>query len=149
MFQPLHCRQQAAELGQRRKSDARGRFALWHAGHRVDHPFEPTQLLVRGDEVQGPQTGIHRQQRTGQLVVIARVLEQARLEHRLGQLLDEQRHAVGLGHDLRRDLVRQGLVPDHPRLDAHREVRLQARAGIAVVGDLVGEGAAREEGSGR
>ncbi len=55
-----------------------------------------------------------RWQRPGQLVVVARVREQARFEHRLGQLLDEQRHAVGLGHDLRRDLVRQRLVPDHP-----------------------------------
>ena len=37
-----------------------------------------------------------RRQRAGQLVVIAGVGEQARFEHRLGQLLDEQRHAVGL-----------------------------------------------------
>jgi class 3 adenylate cyclase len=41
------------------------------------------------------------------------------------------------------------LIETVARLDAHPEVRLQARAGIAtgiaVVGDLVGEGAAREE----
>ena len=35
-----------------------------------------------------------------QRVAVARVPEQAGLEHRLGQLLDEQRHAVGLGDDL-------------------------------------------------
>ena len=55
-----------------------------------------------------------RRQRPGQLVMVAGVGEQARLEHGLGQLLDEQRHAVGLGHDLRRDLVRQRLGADHP-----------------------------------
>jgi class 3 adenylate cyclase len=43
--------------------------------------------------------------------------------------------------------VRAGLqlVEAVARLDAHPGTRLEARAGIAIVGDLVGEGAAREE----
>ena len=44
--------------------------------------------------------GIASGGRGRELVVVAGVAKQAGLEHRLGQLLDEQRHAVGLGHDL-------------------------------------------------
>ena len=43
-----------------------------------------------------------RRQGAGELIAVAGVREQAGFEHRLGQLLDEQRHAVGLGYDLRR-----------------------------------------------
>ena len=78
-------------------------------------------LLDRGEAVEAGEQRVvqgrwqrERRQRPGQLVMIARVPKQTRFEHRLGQLLDEQRHAVGLGHDLRRDLVRQRLVPNHP-----------------------------------
>jgi inosine/xanthosine triphosphate pyrophosphatase family protein len=59
MFQPLYYRQQAAELGQSWKSNAGREFALWRAGHRVDHRFEATRLLLRADEGQGSQTRIH------------------------------------------------------------------------------------------
>ena len=56
-----------------------------------------------------------RRQGTGQLVTIAGIGQQARFQHRLGQLLDEQRHAVGARHDLLDDLRRQRLVARDPR----------------------------------
>jgi hypothetical protein len=46
-------------------------------------------------------------ERAGKLVAIAGVSKKARFEHRVRQLLDEQRHAVGLGDGLPSDLVRQ------------------------------------------
>ena len=55
-----------------------------------------------------------RRQGSGKLVAIARIGQKPRLQHRLGQLFDEQGHAVGLGHDLPGDLVRQSLGSDHP-----------------------------------
>ena len=38
--------------------------------------------------------------------------EQACFQHRLGQFLDEKRHPVGLGDDLRRHFARQRLAGD-------------------------------------
>jgi hypothetical protein len=46
--------------------------------------------------------------------MIAGIQEQARFQHRLGQLLDEQRHAVGARHNLLDDRRRQRLVAAHP-----------------------------------
>ena len=46
-------------------------------------------------------------QRGLQRVLIARLAQQSRLEHRLGQLLDKQRHPVGVRHDLLEHLRRQ------------------------------------------
>ena len=51
-----------------------------------------------------------RRQWAGQLVAVAGVREQARFQHRLGQLLDEQRHAVGARHDLVQHLAGQRLA---------------------------------------
>ena len=45
-----------------------------------------------------------------ELVMVAGVLEQPEFQHRLGQLLDEQRNAVGPGDDLVQDLFGQGLA---------------------------------------
>ena len=45
-----------------------------------------------------------------ELVAIAGVRQQARFQHGLGQLLDEQRDAVGAHHDLLDDIGRQRLV---------------------------------------
>ena len=59
-----------------------------------------------------------RGQRLGQLIALLPLLEQPGLEHHLGQLLDKQRHAIGLGHDLRHNLRRQGLAVRH--LGDHR-----------------------------
>ena len=74
-------------------------------------------LLDRGEAVEAGEQRVvqrrrdrERRQRTGQLVMVAGVGQEPELEHRLGQLLDEQRHAVGLGHDLRRDLRPAALV---------------------------------------
>ena len=55
-----------------------------------------------------------RRQRPGQGVAVALLLEQPGLEHGLGQLLDEQRHPVRLGHDLLQHLGRQRLAARHP-----------------------------------
>ena len=51
-----------------------------------------------------------RRQRAGQHVAVARIDQQVRLQDRLGQLLDEQRHAVGPGDDLLDHLERQRLA---------------------------------------
>ena len=51
-----------------------------------------------------------RRQRAVENVTIARVTQQLRLQHRLGQLLDEQRHAVGVSQDLLEHLLGQRLA---------------------------------------
>ena len=56
-----------------------------------------------------------RRQRARQLVAIAGIREQPGFQHRLGQLFDEQRHAVGARHDLLDDFGRQRLVARDPR----------------------------------
>ena len=78
-------------------------------------------LLDRGEAVEAGEQRVvqrrwdrERRQRAGQLPAVARVREQAQFQHGLGQLLDEQGHAVGARHDLRRDLVRQRLTAGHP-----------------------------------
>ena len=55
-----------------------------------------------------------RGQGTGQLIALLALLEQPRLQHHLGQLLDEQRHPIGLGYHLLDDLGWQGLPVGHP-----------------------------------
>jgi hypothetical protein len=59
LFEPLHQRHQTINLVRLWRCGAGRTFVLWHAGHSLDHPFEATLLLVRTDERQGPQTGIH------------------------------------------------------------------------------------------
>ena len=56
-----------------------------------------------------------RRHRPRHRVVIAGVREHAALEHGLGQLLDEQRHAVGALDDLVGDLLGQRLAAGHVR----------------------------------
>ena len=51
-----------------------------------------------------------RRQRPAQCQAPGPLLEDAHFEHGLGQLLDEQRHAVGLGQDLVQHVVRQHAV---------------------------------------
>ena len=53
-----------------------------------------------------------RRQRTDQCVPVAIVAQQTRFEDRLGQLLDEQRDAVGAGNDLVHQFCRQRLAGD-------------------------------------
>jgi hypothetical protein len=101
--EPGHGRQQlAAELPPDHRRDL---------GHLLDRrqPVQPGHERVlerRGDR--------QRRQRAGQLVPVADVPEQARLQHRLGQLLDEQRHPVRPGQDLVEHLRRQRLAPGQP-----------------------------------
>jgi hypothetical protein len=64
--------------------------------------------------VQGRGDG-ERRQGTVQLVTIAGVREQTGFQHRLSQLLDEQRHAIGARHDLLDDLCGQRLLARDPR----------------------------------
>ena len=82
----------------------------------ADHGADLRHLLDRREAVEAGHQRVvqgrrdrERRQRPGQLVAIAGVREQARFQHRLGQLLDEQRHAVGARHDLLDDLRRQRL----------------------------------------
>jgi hypothetical protein len=83
----------------------------------ADHGGGLGDLLDRGEAVEtghqrileGRRDGQGRE-RAGELAAVAGIDEQAGLEHRLGQLFDEQRHAVGARHDLVQDLVRQRLT---------------------------------------
>ena len=88
----------------------------------ADHGGRLGHLLDRGEPVE---TGHQRSlagspgwPRAGaapvELVAVAGIGEQAGLEHRLGQLLDEQRHAVGARDDLLEHLGRQRLVARDP-----------------------------------
>ena len=61
------------------------------------------------------------------IVAVARVAQQTRLQHRLGELLDEQRHAVGARHDLLQHLRRQRLAAGDPC--HHRRAVDAARGG--------------------
>ena len=74
----------------------------------ADHRPELRHLLHRGEAVEPRHQRIvqrcrnrERRQRARKFVVIARVGQKTGFHHRLGQLLDEQRRAIGLGHDLR------------------------------------------------
>ena len=62
------------------------------------------------------QCGGNRQrgQGPGELIVLLTLLEQPGLQHHLGQLLDKQRHAIGLGDYLLDHLGWQGLAVRHP-----------------------------------
>ena len=84
----------------------------------ADRGADLRDLLDRGEAVEARKQRVverrgdrERRQRAGKLVAVARVREQARLEHRLGQLLDEQGHAVGLGDDLRGTSAGRALAP--------------------------------------
>ena len=78
-----------------------------------------------------------RWQRPVQLEAIAAVDQHAALQHRLGQLLDEQRHAIGLGDDLLEHLVGKRLLlghgGHHHRALAPSEPVECQRAGMGVV----------------
>ena len=87
-----------------------GELAADHGGD-LGHLLDRREAVEAGHQrvVQGRRDR-ERRQRAGQLVAVAGVGEQAGFEHRLGQLLDEQRHAVGARHDLLEDLGRQRLA---------------------------------------
>ena len=91
----------------RRRSSASGRSAT--AASRAWGNSRPSAApicaisLTGGETIEAGEQRVvqrrgyrERRQRASQLVVVAGVREQARFQHRLGQLLDEQRHAVGL-----------------------------------------------------
>jgi hypothetical protein len=65
------------------------------------------RILHRGRDRQG-------RDRSGELVAVAGETQEAGFEDRLGQLFDEQRHAVGLLEDLVEDLPGQQLVAADP-----------------------------------
>ena len=95
---------------------------------------ELRQRLHRGQAIQPCHQGVvqrggnrQRRQGTGELVAVLPFLEQPGLQHHLGQLLDKQRHAIGLGHDLRHDLGGQGLAVCDPPDHLCRLVMRQAR----------------------
>ena len=56
-----------------------------------------------------------RRHRPRHRIVVAGFREHAALDHGLGQLLDEQRHAIGAIDDLVGDLLGQGLAAGHVR----------------------------------
>ena len=69
-------------------------------------------------------------QRAVEVVRIGRLAQRARFEHRLGHLLDEQRHAVGPGGDLVEQRLGQPLAAGDARDDAlHRRARQPVQRG--------------------
>jgi hypothetical protein len=83
----------------------------------ADHSGSLGHLPDRGEAVKAGHEGIlegrrdgQGRERGGEFVAVAGIGEQARLEHRLGQLLDEQRHPVGACYDLLEHLGRQSLA---------------------------------------
>jgi len=78
-------------------------------------PVEPGQQRV----VQRVRDG-QRWQRAEQLIVLAHVAQDAELENRLGELLDEQGDAVGAREDLVQQLGREPLAPGDLRDHGHR-----------------------------
>ena len=68
----------------------------------ANHGADLRDLLDRPEAVQASHQEVMKRRRdrqprqgAGKLPAVARVREQARFQHGLGQLLDEQRHAVG------------------------------------------------------
>ena len=86
-----------------------------------------------------------RRQQAGELEMVARGDEQTRLQHHLGQLLDEQRHAVGARDDLLEDLGRQSPGAGDPR--DHGQDLAPAQPGERQRGDVAPSPGRRETGS--
>ena len=56
-----------------------------------------------------------RRQWPGELIAVSHLLQQSAFEHRLGQLFDEQRNAVGAGDNLAEHFGRKRLASGHAR----------------------------------
>ena len=103
------------------------------AGCHLRHLLDPGHPVQPGHQ-RGVQRGRHRRARFGR----------ARLQHRLGQLLDEQRHPVGPGGDLAQHRRRQvptagqarddrlGRAAAEPVEREPRHVRVPAQRGLVV-----------------
>jgi len=85
-----------------------GRAQLRHGFHRGEaiEPRHERVLECRRDR--------QRRRRPGQRIARLPLLEEPGLQHHLGELFDEQRHAIGLRHDLFDDLGGQHPVVRHP-----------------------------------
>ena len=92
-------------------------------------PVEPGHQRV----VQGGRDR-QRRQRAVERVTPVLLAQQAAFDNGLGQLLEEQRHAVGAGEDLLEDLGRQRLAAGRP-LDQGRALAA-AEAGERQCGDM-------------
>ena len=81
-----------------------------------------------------------RERRNGadELVAVLVFPDQPGFEHRLRQLLDEQRHAVRLGDDVLQDLLGQGPSVGHPPRDLGRLGRTQPVQGARVTWGRLG-----------
>ena len=101
-FLHLEVRDRAQQLEWEPPADGGG--GLRHLAHRRQ-TVEPGRQRI----VHGRRDG-DRGDRAGELVVVAGGAQQAQLEHGLGQLLHEERHAVGLLQDLVEHLLGQRLV---------------------------------------
>jgi hypothetical protein len=82
----------------------------------LGHGFDRCQAIQSGHKGV-VQRGGNGQWRQGacQLIVLLGFSQQARFQHRLGQLFYEQRDAIRPGHDLGHHLGRQGFPTGHPR----------------------------------
>ena len=90
------------------------------------------EAIETGHEESRRVAGIERRQQAGELEMVARGDEQTRLQHHLGQLLDEQRHAVGARDDLLEDLGWQTLAPVIHATMARTWRRLSPANGVAT-----------------
>jgi hypothetical protein len=111
------------------------------ANHGTDlrHLLDRPEPIEAGQQraVQGVGDG-PRRQRAIKHVPPAFLAQEARFEHRPGELLDEQRHSVGLGLDLLQNFRRQRPAAGHvlhKRHDLARPEAVQAqKRGMGVAG---------------
>ncbi len=124
------------EFGAHQVVERRGELRLGHLQHlgeqaqrelAADQRADLRDLLGRREPVEARHQRVlqgrrdrEQRQRALQPVAVGRVLEQARLHDGLGQLLDEQRDAVGLADDLGQHLGRQRLAAGHRADQRHR-----------------------------
>ena len=82
-----------------------GELATHHGADLSHLPHRRQSVEPRHQRCMQCRRNRHRGQRTIEHVVVVALLQQPGFEHGLGQLLDEQRHAIGTGEDLLHHLL--------------------------------------------
>ena len=111
------------------------------AEHAAERRGQMRDVLDAGEAIEARHQRVvqgfgnrQQRQRTGQTEPVSRGLESAQLEHRLGELLDIEGHAVGPGDDMVEDLGRQLPAAGH-LLDQRRRLAV-AEMGEGERGDV-------------
>jgi hypothetical protein len=105
----------------------KGELATDHRGDLSDFACAAEPIQTGHERVVQGRRDRQGRQRTGELVAIARGDQQSRFEHHLGQLLDEQRYAVGALGDLLEDVGRNSPAVADPRDHVDDLAATQAR----------------------